>query len=176
MIEAQLQDWPGDERRSIPIHILNFVDEKMESQTKQIKDIFEDHEIKEMARYSSIEGDVKDLKNDFHILTSNITSFMDRTTEFHTDVKAAFPKNEDGNPDFGGHASDHKHRISTADQDKEVMAYIRDEMKRKVVRSEDQRFVVRAVLATVLGLFILWAGSSLFANAVHSAQTQGAPR
>ena len=164
------EPWDGDERRGIPIHVLNYVGEQMESHTKEVKDAFASHEKEELIRYKVIQDDIGEIRKSLHTLMTNINAFMEQTTEFHGHVKSAFPKDDENRPDYTGHNKAHKSWIATAEQDKEVMTYVRQHMKKENEGFEDKRIVVRSILITLLSIFAGWVIIQMWSAAVINAE------
>jgi hypothetical protein len=133
-------NWQGDERRSIPIHILTYIKEVVKEETKEIKGAFaqyrEDfamHDADEMKRYDQIlENQRKNAESAEHRysqLIQTVNSYAEKAEKFHEDVRSAFVPNKHGKPDYAGHANAHEAWIRQADENRKFMA----DIKRAVV-------------------------------------------
>lgn len=103
-------DWKGDERRGIPIHILNYMDERLNTHVTSIEDVFNKHTSEEMSRYSDIMSMISDGQE---ASAKRHESIMNTMIEFHGKCKSlhnAFLKLPDGSYDFDGHRDDHNSR------------------------------------------------------------------
>lgn len=150
--------WAGDERRSIPIHILNHVDERLGVHAERVEKAFVEHTAEEMDRYTDIRNDYTELRSILnehraessrkHIeLCKSFDAFSDRTEMIYTNLNEAFPTDRNGKPDFHGHAKAHEAWIESSKETKELVAYVK-----KVV-----------VAACSMGLvswitFLMWEG------------------
>jgi len=106
--------WAGEERRGIPMHILNYMDERLAGHTRHIEEIFQHHTAEEMDRYSaiaeSIEAQTKSSEARHGALIQSIQAYMSRQEE----IESAFLKDGEGRRDFHGHWYDHNHRKNLA--------------------------------------------------------------
>lgn len=178
-------EWDGKERREIPFHLVNYMDEKLKAHTAEIKGIVDGHTGDEMKRYQEILGSVGDIKGDiesrfrsvlvemeerFSALGGSIDAYMSDVEALYNAVSQAFPKDEDGKPDFKGHAKDHKIRMENAEKHEQLMAYVDQQMKNDKNNAEDRRFIKRAVIGGVVTVFVLWAAKVLWYDAVQTAK------
>ena len=110
-----MEDWQGDERRSIPIHILNYIDDRLDTRINEVKKLFVDHTTDEMERYaqiiSSIDGSRKASEERHNELIHQLTIHIGHAKL----VESAFLTDEKGNPDFSGHHYDHHKRKTFLD-------------------------------------------------------------
>jgi len=108
-------DWKGDERRSIPIHVLNYIKEIVTEETVELKTSFDEykrnfaaHDHDEMARYDAILqnqiANAKESADRHYALVDSLTASMGRIQLAET----AFIKNHNGDPDFHGHREAHE--------------------------------------------------------------------
>lgn len=106
--------WAGEERRGIPMHILNYMDERLAGHTRHIEGIFQQHTEEEMDRYASIvesiEAHTKASEARHGALIQSINAYM----EHQDQIRGAFLKDESGRPDYHGHWYDHNHRKNLA--------------------------------------------------------------
>jgi hypothetical protein len=104
------EDWHGEERRGIPIHILNYVDERLSTHVEKVEALMAGHVGEEMERYQEIITliEEKDRKSEerHHSLVQSITAYMGHVEM----VQGAFIEDEKGHPDFVGHRNDHDKR------------------------------------------------------------------
>ncbi len=137
------QDWSGAERRSLPIHIINWVKDEVKDSTASMEALLKAHTEDEMDRYDQIIRQIRDnntKSEERHDVTQSfvqsnqakiehlqqsITSFMDGTADFHAAIKRAFPKDTEGNPDYDGHRGAHLAWIDEAKESKELRGYIK---------------------------------------------------
>ena len=114
MTENQ-QEWQGTERRSIPIHILTYVNERIDARFNEVKQLFVDHTTDEMERYGtiihSIEESRKASEERHHELINQLTVQIGHQKL----IESAFLKNQEGDPDFSGHHYDHYKRKTFLD-------------------------------------------------------------
>ena len=146
------QDWSGEERRAIQLHVLEYVEKKIDMSTDKIEGVFSKHEKEELERYDAIREDILELSR--------------KMDAFHASIQSAFPKDEDGNPDYLGHQHDHKVRSINAEQDREVLEYARKWVKHHRERSEDFHYIARAVLATIFATIFMWASAQIWGTVV----------
>ncbi len=116
------QEWSGLERRTTDA-LGNF------------KSMLCEHTKDEMERYDQILNNVlvnneaSEARHDetqerISHLTQSIESFMSGSDEFMGSIRRAFPKDEDGLPDYAGHCGAHLSWISDAKASKELKLYI----------------------------------------------------
>lgn len=138
--------WGGEERRSIPIHVLDHVDRRLNAHTDRVVDLFKTHTDDEMERYQEILRTIaahRDESDRRHFeLAKAITAHMEQTALHIRMLTRAFPEGENGEPDLNGHAEDHKFRIQEAKDAAEFRRYVKK--------------VVTGVAIAVLGPASLW--------------------
>lgn len=89
------------------------------SENLRLYELLIEHKREEVERYAEIlrkidankeAADQRSglLSEQMRHLADSITAFIDRTTEFHADVKRAFPKDEDGVPAYDEHRIMHQ--------------------------------------------------------------------
>lgn len=112
--ELEGKDWDGGERRSIPVHILNYMDERLAFHTQNVEELFNGHTKDEMVRYDLI---LKMIADNGEKSQARHNELVDALAEYtvNMDVKcrnvlSAFIKDESGAPDFDGHRQDHDKR------------------------------------------------------------------
>jgi hypothetical protein len=132
--------WHGDERRSIPIHLLTYIKEVVTEETKEIKDAFAQyrkdfamHDADEMARYDQIlknqQRNADAAEKRYSELIRSVEAYAEKAEKFHEDVRGAFILNKHGKPDYAGHANAHEAWIRQAEENRKFMA----DIKRAVV-------------------------------------------
>lgn len=159
------EHWDGEERRSIPIHVIQYMD----TQVAEVKRIITGHTDEELQRYMDI---LKKIDDHAKASEARHNELVDRLTVIagrQELMEQGFPKDDDGKPDFRGHAGAHKNWMKRADDDAKLMDYVRGQMDTDTKRRDDVRFVVRAILATVCGMLVIWAAKELLADAVRVA-------
>ena len=114
------------------------------------KTLLESHTVEEMERYdaiierlgateeatSSINARLGHIENGQAAMNTSILAFMEENGEFFRAIKRAFPKDDEGKPDYDGHKKAHLSWISNAKDEKEVMEFVRRQMKDEQ-KSED---------------------------------------
>lgn len=136
---------------SVQLHILNFVDKKME----EVKVLFSEHEHDEIERYEKIQRELEGL-------TKTLSEMSNEMSMFRKEVRSAFPKNDEGVPDYLGHQNDHRQRIASAEQDDEIRNFARAWMKRDEKRGEDLRVVLRSLAGVVLAGMVVWLAHEIW--------------
>lgn len=169
--------WSGEERRSIPIHILNHMEEKLDEHMKSVKNLIEEHASEEIVRaaemqrsYDDIVAAIAKLTNNQTAMSASLGKFMEKTDELYENVKLAFPKDKNGRPDFGGHAADHEFRIENADQYKKIMTYIEAKMEEEGMALEDRRFYKRIAVGAIITPFVIWVSTLIWQGALQGPQ------
>jgi hypothetical protein len=89
-------DWQGDERRAIPIHILNHIDSRLAEHVDTVNASLS-------AIQTSIDENGKASKVRHQVLVDQITVVAGK----YDLMEQAFLKTEEGNPDFHGHHDYH---------------------------------------------------------------------
>lgn len=103
--------------------------------TDQFVTLLRNHTQEEMDRYNEIikqigtndESSIErhnDTQRRLDSLTDSIDSFVAETSEFHSAVRRAFPKDDEGRPNYDGHRREHLSWISDAKESKELKRYI----------------------------------------------------
>lgn len=147
------------------------------------KSLLEKHTAEEMERYqeiierlgsteetvTSIDERLDHIEDGQKAMNQSIHAFMETHGQFFTAIQRAFPKDEDGKPDYDGHKKAHLSWISNAKDEKEVMEFVRKQMDDDKKWSDDKRFYVRAVVSAVLCGLVIWAGKVLWYDAVKNA-------
>ena len=104
-------EWTGEERRGIPIHILNHIDEKLDSHVNKVESMVQEHTEEEMDRYKEILAKIESHRQENELrhssLSSSFMSYAERVDTFCQNIAEAFPHNEQGKPDFHGHGRAH---------------------------------------------------------------------
>jgi hypothetical protein len=78
-------------------------------------------------------------------MNQSITAFMEGQGTFIAAIIRAFPKDDEGKPDYDGHKKAHLSWISNAKDEKEVMEYVRKQMKDEE-KSDDLLSYVKKVI------------------------------
>jgi hypothetical protein len=139
MVEAeQNRGWSGDERRSIPIHILTHVSEVM--------DRFRDEETQ---RHEKLENMIDNTNGRIDQLMRSIDAYTEKTEEVFVALAEAFPVDRRGKPDFIGHANAHEHWITEAKESRELRTYIK-----KVVLAAAATAITSWLVAVVWPAFL----------------------
>ena len=121
-------EWTGDERRSIPVHILNYMDTRLGEHTQRIEALFKDHITDEMERYGDIitrmDASAKASQDRHNVLVDQITVFTGRVEL----VEKAFPESKQGWPDYIKHHGYH----STVEDKRVWWSSVRDQALKKM--------------------------------------------
>jgi len=121
-------DWAGEERRSIPVHILNYMDTRLGEHTDRIEGLFREHITDEMERYSDIISRI-DASSEASQERHNV--LVDRLTVFTGQVELmekAFPESKQGWPDYVKH---HKYHY-TKEEQRVWWSSVRDQAVKKL--------------------------------------------
>lgn len=142
--------WDGVERR---------VRNELGTFTKML----DSHVKDEMERYGEIIDRQDQMDNKLsHIeksqseLSKSIMAFMENHGSFISAIQRAFPKDEEGKPDYDGHKKAHLSWISNAKDEKEVMEFVRKQMKDEEGSKDFQQYVKKVVTAAVAVGLVSW--------------------
>lgn len=160
------EHWDGEERRSIPIHVIHYMD----AQVAEVKSIITGHTDEELQRFMDILKKIDDHTKASEARHNELVERLTVIAGRQELMEQAFPRDDNGDPDFRGHSSAHKNWMKRADDDAKLMAYVREQMDTDTKRRDDIRFVIRAIFATVCGMLVIWAAKELLADAVRVAQ------
>ena len=127
--------WDGEERRSLPVHVLNFIEDKIMAHASEVHQTLASHTDDEMDRYDQIINKINanDAKSEsrhdetqsrLNHLSQSIENFLAEQELFHSAIKRAFPKNEDGQPDYDGHRGAHLAWINDSKEAREFKLYV----------------------------------------------------
>ncbi len=111
----------SNEQPAIPVHILEHCNTLIGGVVEKLEQKIDKHTTEEMQRYKDILDAQKAMQQQIASLNAAVVSFMDKTDEFHSDIRKAFVKNEDGLPDYEGHRLDHRGRMTEAQKKQERM-------------------------------------------------------
>ena len=118
------------------------------------KTLLEAHTREEMERYDEIidridQTDTKllHIERSQTAMNSSIQSFMDVHGGFFAAIQRAFPKDEEGKPDYDGHKKAHLSWISNAKDEKEVMEFVRRQMKDEEKSADLLSYVKKVIFA-----------------------------
>ena len=116
--------------------------------------LLEQYKEGEMARYEEIIGRLDQTETNLDKLNrgqiamnTSITSFMEKHGEFIMSIQKAFPKDEDGLPDYDGHKKAHLAWISDAKDEKEVMEFVRKQMTDEKKSGELLEYTKKVIFA-----------------------------
>ncbi len=114
MSAETVENWKdGTERRSLPIHVLNYMDDRLQTHSDNIEKLLKDHVSEEAIRFDSLEDKINDndkLAQSRHgALIASINSYMSKQETF----EHAFLRTTDGKPDVHGHYTDHESRFKS---------------------------------------------------------------
>jgi len=122
-------EWGGEDRRSIPIHILNYVKDTVTSETEEIKRIFAQHSQYESDRYNEILESQRisseKAQERYNHLIRSVEAYTNKTEALQENMQAAFLTTRHGKPDYLGHANAHESWIESAADTKKLLKDIR---------------------------------------------------
>ena len=81
------------------------------------------------------------------VLTESINAFMEGQGAFIAAIIRAFPKDEEGRPDYDGHKKAHLSWISNAKDEKEVMEFVRRQMKDEEKSADLLAYIKKVIFA-----------------------------
>lgn len=147
---AQLErmgHWEGHERRGIPIHVLNYIDKRLDTRIEEVKQLFLDHTREEMDRYTEILQKIEDSRTASEERHATLIQQLTVNIGHQKMIETAFLKTENGDPDFHGHHNDHHQRKKFADW----INRLKDKAITRVVE-------YASVAAFVWFAYMVWAG------------------
>ena len=107
--------WTGQERRSAPLHIINYIDGRMREHTERVEKILRDHIAEEMLPFGEIQSALKESREGSEArhaeLVAQITAHRSRVEH----LESAFIETDHGGLDVIGHKQDHSMRKTTAE-------------------------------------------------------------
>lgn len=119
-----MTEWNGEERRGIPIHILNFIEEKIDAAFGKMEHLLHKHigdeEQQIGAILTQLQHNVKRAEERHDALQASLTCYFDQQQT----LEAAFLKRENGQPDLDGHRTDHEIRASFERWKREVREHV----------------------------------------------------
>ena len=117
----------GGEPPSAPLHIIAYVDGRMREHTEHVEEILRDHVADEMCRFGEIQGAIKALRErteELELRSANrhaeIMAVLTQHTRRIEEMERAFLEDHHGQPDYGGHHSDHSVRAKAGEWWKDV--------------------------------------------------------
>lgn len=145
------KDWDGVERRSVQLHIIKYIDDKLATHQTEVQRIIDRHTKDEMARFSDIVARI-DRNNEMSAerhdeLVKQLSKHLEKTEA----MEEAFLHDEDGARDFLGHHDDHRNRKKFGDW----LAKAKDNALTKIIE-----YVSVAI--------VVWIGFAIF-TAVQTA-------
>jgi hypothetical protein len=125
------------------------------------KTLLERHTAEEMERYNeiierlgtteetvtSIDARIGGIETGQKAMNASILSFMEENGAFFAAIKRAFPKDDEGRPDYDGHKKAHLSWISNARDEKEVMEFVRRQMKDEEKSADLLSYVKKVIFA-----------------------------
>ena len=136
----------------------------------KLKAMIEAHEAKDEAAHQTMLGELKKseaahakTQGRLASLIQSIESWTSKHDLFIEAIKRAFPKDDEGRPDYDGHRTSHLVWMAGSDKEKKIMDYVESQIKSDDKWREDKRFYVRTVAATVTGVMVIWVGNVLWA-------------
>ena len=140
-------NWQGDERRGIPIHVLNYIDNRLDQRITEVKQLFVEHTTDEMERYAEILRKIEDSRKASEERHTELIHQITINIGHQKLIENAFIKDEKGDPDFHGHHNDHHQRKKFADW----LAGLKDKAITRVVEYS-------SVALFVWLAYMIWAG------------------
>lgn len=115
LLEKHGHEWHGEERRGIPLHILNYMDDRLKTHTEHIEKVFNDYTAEEMERYNAILNKIEDGQKSAVARHEAVMEVVGHFNGKCKDVHSAFLKTPEGEYDFEGHRNDHYTRKTVAE-------------------------------------------------------------
>jgi hypothetical protein len=116
--------------------------------------MLETHTTEEMERYGEIIGrldqtetNLASLNRGQQSMNQSITAFMEGQGTFIAAIIRAFPRDDEGKPDYDGHKKAHLSWISNAKDEKEVMEFVRRQMKDEEKSAELLTYTKKIIFA-----------------------------
>lgn len=177
-------DWAGEERRGLPIHILNYVDERMTLATGEITRYIHDHTKEETERYGEmidrqdqLENKINHLENSVQEvteivgnnsksikqLTESVNAWMQNNSELLGCIRKAFPRDDHGEPDFDGHRTAHNNWIKNAPEEKELMSFMRSMQTKMIEDKARWDKIAQNVLSGIIFAVVTFVGIAAWA-------------
>ena len=125
------------------------------------KTMLEKHTAEEMERYdeiierlgtteetvTSIDTRIGGIEKGQAAMNASIHAFMDTHGSFFTAIQRAFPRDDEGKPDYDGHKKAHLSWISNAKDEKVVMEFVRRQMKDEEKSADLLSYVKKVIFA-----------------------------
>jgi hypothetical protein len=118
------------------------------------KVMLETHTTEEMERYAEIIGrldqtetNLASLNRGQQSMNQSITAFMEGQGTFIAAIIRAFPRDDEGKPDYDGHKKAHLSWISNARDEREVMEFVRKQMTDEKKSSELLEYTKKVIFA-----------------------------
>jgi hypothetical protein len=102
----------------------------------KLEHILMQHTSEEMERYTEIMNKIDDndassinrhheTQSRIDALSQSINAFISSNQEFMNGVRKAFPRDDDGSPDFTGHRNAHQNWIANDKRQEDLMTYVK---------------------------------------------------
>jgi len=147
-----MHDWDGEERRSIPVHILNYMDHRLGEHTDRIELLFKEHTTDEMDRYNAILKKLGEASDGSQSRHHALMTQLNIVTENIECIDNAFPRNKEGLPDYDEH---HDYHFTWK--------------TRKEWWAGTSNQAVRKLFEIMLIALVLWLGSAIFQATMQAA-------
>ena len=146
-----MSDWNGVERRVGDElgHFSRLLKEYTDDEMERYNDLIDKIDQNE-NKLAYIESKVDEASVRVQNLSTSVTAFMDSHGEFIRSIKRAFPKDEDGHPDYDGHRGAHLSWIKNSEEEKDFKNYVK-----KVVTGAVAIGVVSWLWAVVWPAFVM---------------------
>lgn len=165
------EEWLGQERRSIPVHVLNHIDERLATHTERVSKVVADHTREEMDRYKEILDKIDahraDSEDRHGALSDAFAQYASKMDDFCHAISQAFPKDDEGKPDFRGHGQAHASWMANSERDKSLLAYVETQKQKDEDADKDIKYYKRAVISAVAVIVVLWVGNLIWAGAAQ---------
>ncbi len=107
MSDPNLAPWNGPERRSAPLHIINYVDGRLREHAERIESVLtghiKDEDDKIQAIHDRLDANDKASEARHKLLSDQLTLHLTKQSQ----VEDAFLRTEQGHPDYHGHREHH---------------------------------------------------------------------
>jgi hypothetical protein len=137
-------NWAGDERRSIPVHLINYIDEKLAEHTAAVEELMTRRYDEILASQERAEGHMEKRHTE---LIKSLQSYATKAERVHENLGDAFLVNKKGQPDFSGHANAHEAWVKEAEESRKMRTFVK-------------QIVVGAAVSTVGSwvILLMWKG------------------
>jgi hypothetical protein len=103
----ELHEFTGEERRSIPVHVLNYMDHKLDEHTQRIENLFKEHIADEAQKHSAVIYNLEVSAKASQSRHAALMTQFNMISENIEEINNAFPKSKEGLPGYEEHHNYH---------------------------------------------------------------------